>query len=274
MVDQALADEFAETLGFSEYAACVPVGSRDMYMTCDGVGTKVMVADTFEKWDTIGIDLVAMCINDLLACGAKPLAFMDYYAVEKLDIHKAKEILLGVRTGCELAGCSLVGGETAQMRGLFASTNSWDIAGFALGEVRQRTRIHSKLQVPNPGDHIIGIPSSGFHSNGYTCIRENLRLEEWMLKPTRIYTQEVLPNLHKIKRCAHVTGGGIIRAMKRLLPEGRQFNIEVNPPPIYDDFNMSDKDLMSTFNCGYGMLIITNTLDLDIPDMELIGEVC
>jgi phosphoribosylformylglycinamidine cyclo-ligase len=95
-----------------------------------------------------------------------------------------------------------------------------------------------------------------------------------MLKPTRIYTQEVLPNLHKIKRCAHVTGGGIIRAMKRLLPEGRQFNIEVNPPPIYDDFNMSDKDLMSTFNCGYGMLIITNTLDLDIPDMELIGEVC
>lgn len=274
-MNQELADEFAETLGFSDYAARIPMDrGRDIYLTCDGVGTKIMLADAFKKWDTIGIDLVAMCVNDLLACGAVPMAFMDYYAVEELDIHKAKEILLGVRTGCDLAGCELVGGETAQMRGLFAQSNSWDIAGFAMGRVEHPTRIHSKLQTPIAGDLIVGIPSSGFHSNGFTAIRERLLIEESMLTPTRIYTDEILSNLHKIKSCAHVTGGGIIRAMKRLLPHGKNFNIEVKPPSMYNNLGMTDKELMSTFNCGYGMLLVTSDLNLDIPDMQLLGEVC
>ena len=221
MVNQQKADDFADYLGFDEYASCIPVGNKDIYITCDGVGTKLYLADHFKKWDTIGIDLVAMCVNDLLCCGATPKAFMDYYAVGNLDLDKSKEIIKGIKKGCEIAGCRLVGGETAQLQGMFNKSDSFDLAGFALGEVKQRTRIHSKLQTPNRGDYIIGIPSNGLHSNGFTFLTENLRQppEPWMLDPTRIYTKEILSNLSKIKRCAHVTGGGILRALRRLSPE-------------------------------------------------------
>ena len=152
MVNQQNADDFAEYLGFNEYASCIPVGSKDVYITCDGVGTKLYLAEHFKKYDTIGIDLVAMCVNDLLACGATPKAFMDYYAVEKLDSYKSKEILKGIEKGCEIAECRLVGGETAQLQGMFINPEGFDLCGFALGLVRHRTTIHSALQVPKPGD--------------------------------------------------------------------------------------------------------------------------
>ena len=209
MVDQLKADEFAKYLGFSEFAARLPRGNKDIYITCDGVGTKLYVANWYKKWDTIGIDLVAMCANDLLACGATPSAFMDYYAVDTLNLDKSKEIIKGIKKGCELAGCELVGGETAQLEGVFGSPQGFDLCGFAIGEVHHRTRIHSKLQTPKAGDYLVGIPSSGLHSNGFTQIKNTLGRAEWMLEPTRIYTKEILNNISRIKRCAHITGGGL-----------------------------------------------------------------
>ena len=274
MVDQSKADEFADYLGFSEYAARIPLANSEVYITCDGVGTKLYVANFFNKWDTIGIDLVAMCVNDLLACGATPRAFMDYYAVEKLELDKSKKIMKGILKGCELAGCKLVGGETAQLQGMFCNSESFDLCGFAIGDVPQRTRIHSKLQTPQSGDYLVGIPSSGFHSNGFTQLRDGFdKLEKWMLTPTRIYTNEILGNLSKIKKAAHVTGGGINRAIKRLgievdnwaWLEGHMHDMKV--PGI------GLADAMDIFNCGWGMILVTDTLDLDIEDAQHIGVV-
>ena len=278
-----MADDFAEYLGFNEYASRIPIGSKDVYITCDGVGTKLCLAEHFKKFDTIGIDLVAMCVNDLLACGATPKAFMDYYAVEKLDPYKSKEILKGIKQGCEIAGCELVGGETAQLQGMFSNPEGFDLCGFALGLVSQRTRIHSALQVPKPGDYIMGIPSSGLHSNGFTEIRKRVPLEKWMLEPTRIYTKEILSNLHKIKKCAHVTGGGLTRALHRLLPVERgkvTYRAELNKHVLMEhSYVLFDKEGLpfsppkNIFNCGWGMLLVTDTLDLGIEDVQQIGNV-
>jgi len=275
MVDQLKADEFAEYLGFSEFAARLPRGNKDIYITCDGVGTKLYVANWYKKWDTIGIDLVAMCANDLLACGATPSAFMDYYAVDTLNLDKSKEIIKGIKKGCELAGCELVGGETAQLEGVFGSTQGFDLCGFAIGEVHQRTRIHSKLQTPKAGDYLVGIPSSGLHSNGFTQIKNTLGRAEWMLEPTRIYTKEILSNISRIKRCAHITGGGIVRNLKRIL-NGRTYHLFNRPFEGIWEIVASkfDRDeMLNTFNCGWGMILITDTLDLDIEDAEHIGNV-
>lgn len=275
MVDQLKADEFAKYLGFSEFAARLPRGNKDIYITCDGVGTKLYVANWYKKWDTIGIDLVAMCANDLLACGATPSAFMDYYAVDTLNLDKSKEIIKGIKKGCELAGCELVGGETAQLEGVFGSTQGFDLCGFAIGEVHQRTRIHSKLQTPKSGDYLVGIPSSGLHSNGFTQIKNTLGRAEWMLEPTRIYTKEIISNLARIKRCAHITGGGIVRNLKRIL-NGRTYHLFNRPfEGIWEIVSSKfDRDeMLNTFNCGWGMILITDTLDLNLEDAEHIGNV-
>lgn len=277
MVNQQKADDFAEYLNFNEYASCIPVGSKDVYITCDGVGTKLYIAEHYKKYDTIGIDLVAMCVNDLLACGATPKAFMDYYAVENLDFDKSKEIIKGIKKGCEIAECRLVGGETAQLQGMFSKSEGFDLCGFALGLVSQRTRIHSALQVPKSGDYIMGIPSSGLHSNGFTQIRDKLPLEEGMLTPTRIYTKEILSNLHKIKKCAHVTGGGLKRALKRML-NGTPYHLSgvgMLEGPLWETVSLKFDypEALSTFNCGWGMILVTDTLDLDIEDVQEIGKV-
>jgi len=275
MVDQLKADEFAKYLGFSEFAARLPRGNKDIYITCDGVGTKLYVANWYKKWDTIGIDLVAMCANDLLACGATPSAFMDYYAVDTLNLDKSKEIIKGIKKGCELAGCELVGGETAQLEGVFGSPQGFDLCGFAIGEVHQRTRIHSKLQTPKAGDYLVGIPSSGLHSNGFTQIKNTLGRAEWMLEPTRIYTKEIISNLARIKRCAHITGGGIVRNLKRIL-NGRTYHLFNRPfEGIWEIVSSKfDRDeMLNTFNCGWGMILITDTLDLNLEDAEHIGNV-
>ncbi len=280
MISQEKADDFAEYLGFSEYAARIPVGNKDIFITCDGVGTKLYLADYFEKWYTVGIDLVAMCVNDLLCCGATPLAFMDYYAVEELELDKSKEIIKGIKKGCELAGCDLVGGETAQLQGMFSRADSFDLAGFAVGEApKWFTNGRPPLKA---GDYIIGIPSSGLHSNGFTFLHENMRgdYEPWMLEPTRIYTKEILTNLTKIKGCAHVTGGGVDRALNRLIPDRRW---ELYEPPFFyprglwqdlqEDLQVDDKEMTSNFNCGWGMLIVSDTPDLNIIDAVHIGFV-
>ena len=186
-----------------------------------------------------------------------------------------QEIIKGIKKGCELAGCELVGGETAQLKGMFSSAQVFDLCGFAIGEVQQRTRIHSKLQTPNAGDHLIGIPSSGLHSNGFTPIRETLGRAEWMLEPTRIYTKEILSNLSRIKKCAHITGGGIVRNLKRIL-NGRTYHLFIRPFEVIWEIVASkfDRDeMLNTFNCGWGMILITDTLDLDIEDAQHIGNV-
>ena len=291
MVDQDKADAFADFLKFNEYAACIPVGSKKLYMTCDGVGTKLYIAEFFNKWDTIGIDLVAMCANDLLCCGAAPRAFMDYYAMEDLDLNKSKEIIKGVKEGCRIAGCELVGGETAQLRGMFRNAHSFDLAGFAVGATHEYTRMNSVWAAPKAGDYIVGIPSSGIHSNGYTFLKERVSYvtqpEEWLLTPTRIYTQEILDNLNNIKRCAHVTGGGLNRAMKRLLGSsikhkwlGDKTKIPWSSKnyegSIWDrimSHMFNSDELLNNFNCGWGMIIVTDTLDLDIEDAEHIGNI-
>ena len=277
MVDQQKADDFAEFIGVNGYGARIPVGDKDIVITCDGVGTKLYLADHFKKWDTVGVDLVAMSVNDLLCCGAEPLAFMDYYAVEELDITKSKEIIGGIKYGCFLSDIDLVGGETAQLEGMFKTSDSFDLAGFAVGEVVKPMRDPVELH-----DFVVGIPSSGLHSNGFTFLREkmkgtSLQLEEWMLEPTRIYTKEILNNLDKIKRCAHVTGGGIDRALGRLVNQpftGLVYDDALNKgrwEEIQTVLNLNNTQMKSNFNCGWGMLLVTNTPDLDIPDAEVIG---
>jgi len=291
MVDQNKADDFAKYLNFNEYAACIPVGNKHVYMTCDGVGTKLYMADFFNKWDTIGIDLVAMSVNDLLCCGATPKAFMDYYAVASLDLYKSKQIIEGIREGCRLAGCKLVGGETAQLKGMFKRSDSFDLAGFAIGETPEYTRMNSKWAALNSGDYIVGIPSSGLHSNGYTLLKERYvwasKPMDWLLAPTRIYTKEILNNLNSIKKCAHVTGGGLNRAMKRLLGPSKEcawlddskeipWNDKTFAGSLWDTYmfnHFTSDELLNNFNCGWGMILVTDTLDLDIEDAVHIGNI-
>jgi len=274
MVNQVLADEFANYLGFSGYGGEVRMSGRTLVMTTDGVGTKLLVAEHFGKFDTIGIDLVAMCANDLLCCGAEPFAFMDYYATGDLNLDKSKEILSGINKGCEIAGCALMGGETAQINPMFKRKHWFDLAGFMLG-------IQKKAPTPhyiNTGDYLVGIPSSGVHSNGFT----NLRLGtiewdlDWMI-PTRIYTKEILSNLNYIKSCAHITGGGVHGNLPRVLA-GHKYDIDLTLSPWWKEIKnylgMTLDEMESTFNCGWGMIIVTSHPNkLKIEDAKVIGRI-
>ena len=272
-VDQEIADDFAKSLGFYDYGARVAVKNRNIVLTCDGVGTKLHLAEHFKKFDTIGIDLVAMCVNDLLCCGASPTAFMDYYATGTLNFDNSMEIIKGIKQGCEIAGCELVGGETALLNPMFDTKERFDLAGFAVGEV-----VKPMKETPGLGDYVIGIPSSGLHSNGFTQIREGFgEFEEWMLTPTRIYTKEIIDNIDYIKRCAHVTGGGVVRNLKRVLG-GRNYHLfdrklEGIWETISKTLKMEKKEMLNIFNCGWGMLIISDIVELNIEGAEYIGNV-
>lgn len=273
MVDQAKANELAEYLGLSGYGAVINVGSaRDIVLSTDGVGTKLLIAEHFNKFDTVGIDLVAMCANDILCVGARPHSFLDYYATGSLDLAKSKEILDGVLKGCELAGCKLVGGETAQLNPMFFKNSWFDLAGFIMGIVEHR--------LPSPfvmkGDYIVGIPSSGIHSNGFTTIRS--KLDTWtedLLTPTRIYTDEIMNNLTYIKACAHITGGGIHGNLPRVL-NGLKYKINLTLDSYWKDLqnklNVSSEEMENTFNCGWGMLLICSKPEfLDIKGARVLG---
>ena len=235
----------------------------------DGVGTKIDLANKFKKFDTIGIDLVAMCINDLIVQGAKPLFFLDYIAVGKLDLFKTKKILKGIFTGCAISKCKLIGGETAEMPGIY-SKDKFDLAGFSVGIVSKK-KILDKNNVKNK-DIVLAIPSNGIHSNGYSLVRSILKknkitksLKKEILKPTKIYSNEILKltDLNLINSAAHITGGGLIENLLRSVPKHLSLNIDLSKIEITKIFkwikskNISDQEMIRTFNCGVGFCIIT-----------------
>ncbi len=256
--------------GFGSIYDISKIGIKDpVIVSCtDGVGTKIELANKFKKFDTIGIDLVAMCINDLIVQGAKPLFFLDYIAIDKLNLKKTKKILKGIFKGCNLSQCQLIGGETAEMPGVYTK-NKFDLAGFSVGIVSKK-KILSKSNVKNK-NVILAIPSNGIHSNGYSLVRKilknqkiNKNLRNELLKPTKIYSTEVL-NLTKnnlISAAAHITGGGLVENLLRSIPDNLSLNIDLSKIKIGKIFkwlktkNISNEEMMKTFNCGVGFCLI------------------
>ena len=240
----------------------------------DGVGTKLVLANKFGKFDTIGIDLVAMCVNDLIVQGATPLFFLDYIAVGKINLNKMKKIVNGIIRGCELSECSLVGGETAEMPGIYGK-DKFDLAGFSVGIVSKKKILHKKKVVN--GDIVLAIPSSGIHSNGYSLIRSILKnkiitnkLKKQLIEPTKIYTKEIL-NLTKnnlIHSAAHITGGGLVDNIKRSIPDHLSLNLDLSKIKVQEIFrwvklnNISDHEMLSTFNCGVGFCLIVDKVNV------------
>ena len=244
----------------------------------DGVGTKIEIANTLNKYDTIGIDLVAMSVNDLIVQGAKPLLFLDYISINKIDLKKLKSIIKGIIKGCKQSSCELVGGETAEMPGTYEK-GKFDIAGFAVGVVG-KNKILTKNKIKN-NDLVLAIPSSGLHSNGYSLVRYlinkkkiNIKKDKFLktelLRPTKIYVQEVLKLMEKnlINGCANVTGGGLEDNIKRVIPEDlvAEINLtKINPSKIFKWLKKNDiteKEMLKTFNCGVGFCLIINPKNL------------
>lgn len=245
----------------------------------DGVGTKLKVAFMLNRHDTVGIDLVAMCANDVVTCGAEPLFFLDYLAVGRLVPEKVAEIVSGIARGCRLAGCALIGGETAELPG-FYGPEEYDLAGFVVG-VAEKSRIIDGSRIA-AGDCLVGLPSSGLHSNGYSLTRKvffevagydvdsylpelGRTVGEELLEPTRIYVQTVLDLLQRfdIKGVAHITGGGLTENVPRILPEGTAALVERNSWPVPPVFSLiqktgrvADAEMFRTFNMGLGMILV------------------
>ena len=243
----------------------------------DGVGTKIEIANKIKKYNTIGIDLVAMCVNDLIVLGAKPIFFLDYIAVNKIKLNKLKKILDGIVEGCKLAGCALVGGETAEMPGTYEK-NKFDLAGFAVGIVeRKNLLLKNKIK---KNDVLLAIPSSGLHSNGFSLVRHvlkkkkinNLPLEikNELLRPTKIYVKEInkLNDKKLINGCANITGGGLIENLIRIMPNKLSLNINLSNIKIKPIFKwlkknkIKDSEMIKTFNCGVGFCLVTKRKNL------------
>ena len=240
----------------------------------DGVGTKIEIANELKKFDTIGIDLVAMSVNDLIIQGAKPLLFLDYISINKIDLSKLKSIIKGILKGCKQSDCQLVGGETAEMPGTY-DKGKFDIAGFAVGVV-EKNKILNKKKI-RVNDLLVAIPSNGLHSNGYSLIRYLLRkkkinfknnnfLKKEFLKPTKIYVKEILKLIDKnlINGCAHITGGGLVDNIKRVIPKDLSIEINLDQIKTLKIFKwlkkngVSDNEMLKTFNCGVGFCLITS----------------
>ena len=278
-------------IGSDQYDDPVLVSSTD------GVGTKLNIAKLCNKHDTIGIDLVAMCVNDIAVGGAKPLFFLDYLSVGKLDIDVASDIIRGVAKGCKICKCSLIGGETAEMPGLY-SEGDYDLAGFVVG-IAERDKIIDGSDI-RVGNQIIGIASSGLHSNGYSLVRKicfeelglsvdsyidefGCTLGEELLRPTRIYSESIL-NLNKnfkISGLIHITGGGFIDNIPRILPQGSRAVIQYESwkiPPVFEFLknkgNISPKEMCRTFNMGIGMVAIVEEPLLEdvMQQLTALGE--
>jgi len=244
----------------------------------DGVGTKIEIANMIKKYDTIGIDLVAMSVNDLIVQGAKPLFFLDYISINKIELTKLKLILKGILKGCKISDCDLVGGETAEMPGTYEK-GKFDIAGFAVGVVEEK-KILYKNKIKN-GDLILAVPSSGLHSNGYSLIRhliqkkkininKNKFLKKELIRPTKIYVKEVLKliNNRLLNSCANITGGGLEDNIERIIPDYHCAEINLNEIKLLKIFkwlrknNITDKEMLKTFNCGVGFCLIINKKNL------------
>ncbi len=258
----------------------IPLGiNQPRIVACtDGVGTKIEIANTLNKYDTIGIDLVAMSVNDLIVQGAKPLLFLDYISINKIDLKKLKSIIKGILKGCSLSGCELAGGETAEMPGTYEK-GKFDIAGFSVGVVG-KNKILNKNKVKKD-NLILAIPSSGLHSNGFSLVRyilnqkkinikKNKYLKSELLKPTRIYVAEVLKLIDKnlINGCANITGGGLSDNIKRIIPNKLVADINLSQIKTLGIFKwlkengISDKEMLKTFNCGVGFCLIINPKNL------------
>ncbi len=258
----------------------------------DGVGTKLKLAFELNRHDTIGQDLVAMCVNDILTQGAEPLFFLDYFACGKLHVDTATTVISGIAKGCELAGCALIGGETAEMPGMYAE-GEYDLAGFAVGAVEKSEIINgSTIQAD---DVVLGLASSGVHSNGYSLVRKIIEqakpdlaadfdgrsLADALLAPTRIYVQTVLALRQRmaIKGLAHITGGGLIENMPRMLP--KTLSVELNAqawplPPLFkwlqEQGRIAEDEMQRVFNCGIGMAIVVAPADADAALAYLVEQ--
>jgi phosphoribosylformylglycinamidine cyclo-ligase len=287
--------------GIGSFAAfCrVPFGYRDpvLVSSTDGVGTKLKIAMMADRHDTIGLDLVAMGVNDVLVHGAEPLFFLDYLAVHRIEPEKVEVIVGGIAAGCRIAGCALVGGETAEM-GAFYAPGEYDVAGFAVG-VAERSALITGERV-QPGDRVLGLASSGLHSNGYTLVREaifgrmGLKLDDpvpgvgrsvadELLEPTRIYAKPVLALLREVqvRAMAHVTGGGITENLPRVLPAERRARLDLRAwpvPPIFAAIQraaaVDDAEMRRTFNMGIGFLLVVAAEDAPAATriLEAAGE--
>ena len=244
----------------------------------DGVGTKIEIANILNKFNTIGIDLVAMSVNDLIVQGAKPLLFLDYISINKIDLIKLKSIIKGILKGCKISNCELVGGETAEMPGTYQK-GKFDIAGFSVGIVEENKILTKKKIKKN--NLILGIPSSGLHSNGYSLVRyilkkkkinlkKNFYLKKELMKPTKIYVKEVMSLINKnlINGCANITGGGLSDNIKRVIPKGMTAEINLRKIKTKKIFswlknnNISDSEMLKTFNCGVGFCLIIDPKNL------------
>jgi phosphoribosylformylglycinamidine cyclo-ligase len=260
----------------------------------DGVGTKLKLAIDSGRHDTIGIDLVAMCANDIVVQGAEPLFFLDYYATGKLDVAIAAEVIKGIGQGCELAGAALIGGETAEMPGMYRD-DDYDLAGFCVGIVEKDRLIDG--QSVRPGDALIGLASSGPHSNGYSLIRkiidvagvttdsllEGKPLLDWLMAPTRIYVKPLLALLQQVevRSLCHITGGGLPENLPRMLPDGSVARIDTTSwhwPPVFrwlqEHGNVETFEMYRTFNCGVGMVacVPADQVDACLSLLDAHGE--
>jgi phosphoribosylformylglycinamidine cyclo-ligase len=269
----------------------------------DGVGTKLKLAFELNRHDTVGMDLVAMSVNDILVQGAEPLFFLDYFACGKLDVDTATEVIKGIASGCEQAGCALIGGETAEMPGMYPA-GEYDLAGFAVGVV-EKSQIITGTDI-KPGDAVLGLASSGAHSNGYSLVRKILSrsntdinalfdgertLADCIMAPTRIYVKSLLALMQniRIKGMAHITGGGLLENIPRVLPGNTAAVLDGNAwnmPKLFDwlqqEGNIAQQEMYRTFNCGIGMVVIVDRSDVDSAldrlknsgeDVRVIGEI-
>jgi len=290
----------AELGGFGGFFDPRAAGYKDPLLVAanDGVGTKVKLAIDHDRHDAIGIDLVAMCVNDLIVQGAEPLFFLDYFATGKLDNGVAERVVAGIAEGCKLAGCALIGGETAEMPGMYAA-GDYDLAGFCVGAVERGEQLTGDKVAA--GDVLLGLASSGVHSNGYSLVRRLAADKGWkldrpalfdadrllidhLIAPTRIYVKSLLPVIRtgKIHALAHITGGGLLENVPRVLPKGLHARIDVGAweQPRLMAFlqaqgNIEPAEMARTFNCGLGMVLAVNADDAASvqAELEAAGEI-
>lgn len=268
------------TPGIGGFGGLYPFGDSYLVAGTDGVGTKLKLAFDMDKHDTIGIDLVAMSVNDIITSGAKPMFFLDYFATSHLDVDQAEQVIKGIVDGCKQSDCALLGGETAEMPGFYAP-GEYDLSGFAVGSVKKEALIDGKSIAA--GDVLLGLPSSGVHSNGFSLVRKVLAksgaslhdplpgagvsIGEALLAPTTIYVKQILELLAKyeIKGIAHITGGGFTDNIPRVFPKGLGVNIKVGSWDVLPIFrwlqeqgNVEDAEMRRTFNMGIGMVLIVS----------------
>ena len=304
-VNIALADKLVQHIkkkspAIGGFAGLFPLelnggGPYSLVACTDGVGTKLKVAFTLNRHNTVGIDLVAMCVNDLITCGAKPLLFLDYYATGKLSMSISKQILAGITEGCRMGGLALLGGETAEMPGFYPK-GEYDLAGFSVGIV-ERSKVIDGTKI-FPGDLLLGLPSSGLHANGFSLVRKAFgprhlkKRGKELLTPTRIYVPEISKLSESFKKeghiilgLSHITGGGIVGNLPRILPKRCRAVIWRDGwtvPSLFGEIQtkgrVPERDMWKTFNMGIGMIIVIrpNTLSLAqkiLPEARLIGEI-